>query len=99
MVIGRMTEDVIGLLHLVEGELADHELVDGQFLLGNEGEEHRQRADENETHRDVDDLDPQLVERDVDGPTVDASGKPAMIGSLADAADLLKGNRGTVVTS
>jgi carbamate kinase len=30
---------------------------------------------------------------------VEATGKPAMIGNLADAADLLKGNRGTVVTS
>jgi carbamate kinase len=30
---------------------------------------------------------------------VEATGKPAMIGNLADAADLLKGNRGTMVTS
>jgi carbamate kinase len=30
---------------------------------------------------------------------VEATGKPAMIGSQADAADLLKGNRGTMVTS
>jgi carbamate kinase len=30
---------------------------------------------------------------------VEATGKPAMIGNLADAAELLKGNRGTVIAS
>jgi carbamate kinase len=30
---------------------------------------------------------------------VEATGMPAMIGNLADAAELLKGNNGTVITS
>jgi len=51
------------LENLIEGEFVRDETLDGQLLLGDEFQQHRQRVCVYQTHRDVDVLDPEFVQR------------------------------------
>ena len=68
-----VTEDFVRLDDLVEGELVRDEVLDRQLVLGHELQQHSQRVGVHETHRDVNVLDPQFVERELDGLAVNTN--------------------------
>ena len=66
----RMPEDVVGFEHLIERELVGDELLGRKLVLGDELQQHPEGIGVHQAHRDVDVLDPELVEGEVDGLAV-----------------------------